>query len=87
MLTAGPGPDKDTAGRGVGRFEGAGDALPAMLRLHALPAVLPFLGRFEVAVPVVERAHGSVMPDWMRSIAFSAATAHEGPTQSSPPVQ
>ena len=43
----------------------------AMLRLHALPAVLPFLGRFEVALPVVERAHGSVMPDWTRSIAFT----------------
>jgi hypothetical protein len=30
----------------------------AILRLHALPTVLPFLGRFEVAVPVVERMHG-----------------------------
>jgi hypothetical protein len=59
----------------------------AMLRLHALPGVLPFLNRFEVALPVVERAHGSVMPDWMRSVVFSGATAHDGVTQSSPPVR
>ena len=59
----------------------------AMLRLHALPVVLPFLSRFEVAVPVVERPYGSVMPDWMRSVVFSGATAHEGVTQSSPPVR
>jgi SOUL heme-binding protein len=59
----------------------------AMLRLHALPVVLPFLSRFEVAVPVVERRYGSVMPDSMRSVVFSGATAHEGMTQSSPPVR
>lgn len=58
----------------------------AMLRLYSLPAVLPFLGRFEVALPVVERAHGSVMPDWMRSIAFAESSAQEGQTQPSPPV-
>jgi hypothetical protein len=59
----------------------------AMLRLHALPVVLPFLNRFEVAVPVVERAHGSVMADWTRSGVFSGATAHESMTHSSLPVR
>ena len=34
------------------RWEAAG---AVMFRLHALPTVLPFLGRFEVAVPVVQR--------------------------------
>ena len=66
------------------RWEATGSA---MLRLHALPAVLPFLGRFEVAVPVVERAYGSVMQDWMRSIVFDQPTTREGTTQSSPPVR
>ena len=58
-----------------------------MLRLHALPVGLPFLSRFEVAVPVVERPYDSVMPDWMRSVVFNDATAHEGVTHSSPPVR
>ena len=58
----------------------------AMLRLHSLPAVLPFLGRFEVALPVVEREHGSALPDWARSIAFTESSAQEARTQPSPPV-
>jgi hypothetical protein len=59
----------------------------AMLRLHTLPAVLPFLGRFEVAVPVAERAHGSTAPDWMRQVVFNQRTAQETATQSSPSVR
>jgi hypothetical protein len=66
------------------RWEATGGA---MLRLHALPAVLPFLGRFEIAVPVTERAHGSVVPDWMRQVVFDTRTAQEAATQSSPPVR
>jgi hypothetical protein len=66
------------------RWEATG---AAMLRLHTLPAVLPFLGRFEVAVPVVERAHGSVTPDWMRRVVFNRAVEQEAATQSSPPVR
>jgi hypothetical protein len=58
----------------------------AMLRLHALPAVLPFLGRFEVAIPLAERAPGSVTPDWMRRV-FNRAAEQEAATQSSPPVR
>jgi hypothetical protein len=58
----------------------------AMLRLHALPAVLPFLGRFEVAVPVAERTHGSAMPDWMRRAVFDHPSAQETPTQAAPRV-
>jgi hypothetical protein len=57
-----------------------------MLRLHALPAVLPFLGRFEVAVPVAERSHGSAMPDWMRRAIFDHPGAQEAPTQAAPRV-
>ena len=48
------------------RWEAAG---AAMLRLHSVPPVLPFLGRFEVAVPVVERTHGIAGSAWLRSIA------------------
>jgi hypothetical protein len=55
-----------------------------MLRLHALRAVLPFLGRFEVAVPVADRTHGSAMPDWMRRAAFDHPAAQETPTQAPP---
>ena len=54
---------------------------PAMLRLHSLPAILPFLGRFEVAVPVVERTSGSAGSSWSRSFPL-----RETPTASSPPV-
>ena len=57
-----------------------------MLRLHALPTVLPFLGRFEVAVPVVQRSVGSAMPDWMQSLVPDHRTPHEVSTPSSPPV-
>ncbi len=42
-----------------------------MLRLHALPTVLPHLGRFEVALPVAER--GPVMSDWMSRVANRSA--------------
>ena len=56
----------------------------AMLRLHSLPTVLPFLGRFEVALPVVEREHGSALPDWARSIALTESSAQEARTQPSP---
>ncbi len=59
----------------------------AMLRLHTLPAVLPFLGRFEVAVPVAEQAHGSATPDWMRPVVFNRTVEQEAATQSSPPVR
>jgi hypothetical protein len=60
---------------------------PTMIRLHdALPAVLPFLGRFEVAVPVVQRTVGSAMPDWMQSLVPDHRAPHEAPTASSPPV-
>jgi SOUL heme-binding protein len=55
----------------------------AMLRLHTLPAVLPFLGRFEVAVPVAERTPDSAMPDWMRQVVFN----HPAATQPAPPVR
>jgi len=58
----------------------------AVLRLHSLPAVLPFLGRFEVAVPVVERTHASTMPDWMRHAVFDHPTRQEAATQAAPPV-
>jgi hypothetical protein len=58
----------------------------AMLRLHSLPTVLPFLGRFEVALPVVELERGSALPDWARSIAFTESSAQEARTQPSPPV-
>jgi SOUL heme-binding protein len=59
----------------------------AMLRLHTLPAVLQFLGRFEVGVPVAERAHDSLAPDWMRQVVFNRAVEQEAATQSSPPVR
>jgi hypothetical protein len=54
----------------------------AMLRLHTLPAALPFLGRFEVAVPVAERMPGSTTPDWMRQLVFD----HPAATQSGSPI-
>ena len=59
----------------------------AMLRLHSLPTVLPFLGRFEVALSVVEREPGSLLPDWTRSITFTGSSAQEARTQPSPPVR
>jgi hypothetical protein len=55
-------------------------AAGAMLRLHSLPTVLPFLGRFEVAVPLVERIQGSVMPGGR--IVFHEGTVQEGVTSS-----
>lgn len=59
------------------RWEATGTAI---LRLHAPPAVLPFLGRFEVAVPVKLRSDGSGISIWPR-------VAHDAPTPSSPPVR
>ncbi len=59
----------------------------AMLRLHTLPAMLPFLGRFEVAVPVVERMHGSATPEWMRRAVFEQPAGQDRATRSSPPVR
>jgi len=66
------------------RWEASGGA---MLRLHALSAVLPFRGRFEVAVPVTERMQGSTMPDWMRHAVFSRQAVQEHRTPSGPPVR
>jgi hypothetical protein len=65
------------------RWEAAG---AAMLRLHAVPPVLPFLGRFEVAVPVTERTHSTSGSASLRSIAFRHPVGQETPTPSSPPV-
>jgi hypothetical protein len=59
---------------------------PAMLRLHSQPAVLPFLGRFEVAVPVVERMHGQTAAAWLGRALFDQPTTRDAATQSSPPV-
>jgi hypothetical protein len=56
-------------------WEAAG---PVMLRLHALPAVLPFLGRFEVAVPVVQR---------VQFTAFKDPSPQEAATPASPPTR
>lgn len=49
-----------------------------MLRLHALPTVLPFLGRFEVAVPVVQRASFT---------SFKDPSPQEAATPASPPTR
>jgi len=57
-----------------------------LLRLHSLPAIMPFLNRFEVAIPVADRAHGSAMPDWMRPAVFDRTAGQETPTQASPPI-
>jgi SOUL heme-binding protein len=59
---------------------------PAMLRLHTQPAVLPFLGRFEIAVPVVERMHGRTATEWLGRTAFDQPMARDAATQSTPPV-
>lgn len=66
------------------RWEASGGA---MLRLHALSTVLPFLGRFEVAVPVTERMQGSTMPDWMHRAVFSRQAVQENRTPSGPPIR
>jgi SOUL heme-binding protein len=59
------------------RWEAAG---PAMLRLDALPKLMPFLGRFEIAMPVVERRPGSTEPRGSRTIPLQeAATASSLP--------
>ncbi len=55
------------------RWEVAGSA---MLRLNALANLLPFLGRFEVAVPVMERSLGSAeRPRSRTALLQEAATA------------
>jgi hypothetical protein len=66
------------------RWEPTGGAI---LRLHTLSAALTFLGRFEVAVPVAERADGSVTTDWLRQVVPNLRTIREAATQSSPPVR
>ena len=66
----------------VSRWQPSGGAL---LRLHVLPAVLPFLGRFEVAVPVVERMHGQTT-DWPGRAVLEQPRTGETATQPSPPV-
>lgn len=65
----------------VTRWQPAGGPV---LRLHALPTVLPFLSRFEVAVPVIERMHG--MSEWMGRAAFEQPLVRDAVTQSSPAV-
>jgi hypothetical protein len=55
------------------RWEATG---PATLRLHSMPTLLPFLGCFEVAVPVIERPLGAA-----RTIPLQGTA-----TASSPPV-
>jgi hypothetical protein len=60
------------------RWEATGSA---MLRLHSLPVILPFRGRFEVAVPVAERLVGPGALSWSRALALQDAA-----TASSPPV-
>jgi hypothetical protein len=66
------------------RWEASGGA---MLRLHALSAVLPFRSRFEVAVPVTERMQGSTMPDWMRHAVFSRQAVQEHRTPPGPLIR
>jgi hypothetical protein len=55
----------------------------AILRLYTLPAV-PFLGRFEVALPVIERPTQSAMPAWMRHAVFGHSAAGQAASPSSP---
>jgi hypothetical protein len=52
----------------------------AMLRLNSLPVILPFLGRFEVAVPVAERSNGSTQSSWSRSIALRDPATASSPS-------
>jgi len=59
----------------------------AMLRLHTLPAALPFLGRFEVAVPVTERFVQPTTWDRVRQMAFHQSTTQERATRSCPPMR
>ena len=54
-----------------------------MLRLHAPIAVLPFRGRFEVALPVVERTPASATSASM----FDTQAKRETATQSTPQVR
>ena len=57
---------------------------PAMLRLSTRPAALPFLNRFEVAVPVVELGQGTCRADWMRQAAFIRPLGRDAATPASP---
>ena len=66
----------------LSRWQPAGEP---MLRLHTQPPVMPFLGRFEVAVPVVERVHGHWAGDWI-SGAINLPPAVDAPTRASPPL-
>lgn len=53
----------------------------AMLRLNTLPNLLPFLGSFEAAVPVVERPQRSTGSGWSCPVPL-----REAATAASPPV-
>jgi hypothetical protein len=66
------------------RWQPAGGA---MLRLHALPSVLPFRSRFEVAIAVVERPGSSATADWMRHSGLAYGSVRESATQSAPLVR
>ena len=55
-----------------------------MLRLSTRPAALPFLNRFEVAVPVVELGQGTCRADWMRQAAFIRPLGRDAATPASP---
>ncbi|MEJ0015799.1 MAG: heme-binding protein [Acetobacteraceae bacterium] len=48
---------------------------PVVVRLHALPAILPFLSRYEVALPVTDRAYAAEMPEWVRHVVHHQAVA------------
>ncbi len=61
-------------------------ACGVMLRLQSQPAVLPFLGRFEVALPVVERRQGSVARAWVPNVTPDYPLAREAPTRPAPLV-
>jgi len=65
----------------VTRWEAAGSA---MLRLHAAPMVLQFLGSFEVAVPMAPRDPAAVTPDWMRALLPERQAMQETPTAGAP---
>jgi hypothetical protein len=62
---------------GPTRWEATG---AAMLRLHSLPAILPFLGRFEVAVPVAERPLDSAASSWTRTVPLREAATASSPS-------
>jgi hypothetical protein len=58
-----------------------------VLRLHSLPTALPFLSRFEVAIPVVEQMQGADPSDWLRRLGFGAGPPRDAATPASPPTR